>query len=116
MQLKRLLGWGFPGQLFSHNVHNFTLSRAWFLPPLERVLLGFTHMFRKAFIVGMHLRADLWLQMWDLPVDAKYDADRFIMENGTHIDGIIPIWLIITNVMKLHMDGTCGQLQSIFSN
>jgi hypothetical protein len=72
-------------KLFLHNVHNFTLSRPGFLPPLERVLLGFTHMF-KAFIVRMHLRADLWLQMWV----KKYDADRFIMENGTHIDGIIP--------------------------
>jgi hypothetical protein len=57
-------------KLFSHNIHNFTLSRPGFLPPLERVLLGFTHMF-KSFIVRMHLRANLWLQMWGLHVDEK---------------------------------------------
>jgi hypothetical protein len=57
-------------KLFSHNVHNFTLSRPGFLPQLERVLLGFTYMF-KAFIVRMHLRADLWLQMRGVPVDEK---------------------------------------------
>jgi hypothetical protein len=66
----RLHNWGFPGETFSHNVHNFTLSKPGFLPLLERVLLDFTHML-KASIVRMHLRANLWLQMSDSPLDEK---------------------------------------------
>lgn len=90
----------FLDKLFSCNVHNFTCSRPGFLPLLERVLLDFTHML-KASIVRMHLRANLWLQMWDSPLDEKIWCRHICHGEWNSHWWNYTIWLnIITSEMK----------------